>query len=111
MKPDTIHIFMQPEIRGSFWADSIRQGIADAARGRGDILVAHNVDDAVPELPSRLALVVGNSRGWLEGAVARCIELGARPIIVNAGMLPLRQPDRAERASGANTDNIKKKQA
>ena len=31
MKPDTIHIFMQPEIRGSFWADSIRQGIA----GRG----------------------------------------------------------------------------
>ena len=91
MKPDTIHIFMQPEIRGSFWADSILQGIADAARGRGDVLVAHNVGDAIPELPSRLALVVGNSRGWLEGAVARCIELGARPVIVNAGMLPLRQ--------------------
>ncbi|MBE6611658.1 MAG: hypothetical protein E7632_04105, partial [Ruminococcaceae bacterium] len=88
MEHEPILVLMQPEVRNSYWADHIRNGIRDGAREWNDTICA--VDPAA-DLSGRHILVVGSNGSWLEASVTQLMHRGAHPVIVNACMLPMQQ--------------------
>lgn len=89
MKNRPLYALFAPEARNSYWADLIREGIAEGAREWGYTLLSLSADRMPAEIQDRSVLVVGHRVDWLEDSLAFLSAHGARPAIVNACMLPL----------------------
>lgn len=89
MKNRPLYARFAPEAQNSYWADLIREGIAEGAREWGYTLLALSEEEMPAEIRDRSVLVVGHRADWLENSLSLLSERGAKPVIVNACMLPL----------------------
>jgi len=89
LKNRPLYALLQPEEQNSYWADLIRAGIGDGARNFGYEPLLFDDADAHKWPQNSLVLVVGHHGDWLEASLSRLCRMGARPLIVNACMLPL----------------------
>ena len=89
MKNRPLYALFAPEAQNSYWADLIREGIAEGAREWGYTLLALSAEEMPAEIRDRSVLVVGHRADWLENSLSFLSERGAKPVIVNACMLPL----------------------
>lgn len=89
MKNQPLYALFESEAQSSYWGDLMREGIAEGARAHGYTVLSLRAEEMPSSVQDISVLVVGHRADWLEDSLAFLSGRGARPIIVNACMLPM----------------------